>query len=112
MLNLLGVLINIINICRIAYVPQNLSEMSYAIDYYNRLIEEVPIESGKFQPIYDQSDILDKYGTELDPEVKKQMRNIQTEWDLYISALEEADKMIQFTKVVIPCETELKKLQK
>ncbi|XP_017772772.1 PREDICTED: dynein heavy chain 2, axonemal [Nicrophorus vespilloides] len=83
---------------KVMVVPQNLKEMQNAILFYERLVDEAPKEEKAFVEIIEQTEVLDKYGMEIPDEVRKNMKGIPQIWEAYLLTLEEADKMIEFTK--------------
>lgn len=87
--------------CRIMQKPENLVEMQRAIELYDRLLTEVPIEEEQFPKIADQLITLDKYRVEIPEEMRKMEKNIPIEWSNYKDILLEAEKMLGYSKVVL-----------
>lgn len=80
--------------------PKNLDEMQIAMQTFDRLLEEAPIMSEDFPTITDQIITLDKYKVEFKEEIRALEKNIPIEWLKYLELLEEAEKLLNYAKVV------------
>lgn len=74
--------------------------MQELIELYERLLEEAPYQEQLFPPIGEKLDVLDKYKVDVSDEVKQKHASIPPDWAAYKEVLEEAEKMIEFSKVL------------
>lgn len=81
--------------------PENLIEMQRAIELYEKLLSELPIEEEQFPKITDQVITLDKFRVEVPEDLRKMEKNIPAEWSAYKDLLVEAEKMLSYSKVVL-----------
>lgn len=75
--------------------------MQEAVELFNKLQEEVPFEESQFPKIADRLVTLDKYKVEISPDLRKLEKNIPVEWNAYIECLNQAEKMLCFSKVIV-----------
>ena len=81
--------------------PKNLVEMEEAIALYDRLVEEVEEKEKIFPSITDEMLVLEKYNVFVSNEIRSQERAIPTEWGRYLEVLQEAEKMLGYSKVLV-----------
>lgn len=81
--------------------PQNLDNMQYSILLFEQLKDEVPDQEEEFPLIKDQIITLDKYGVPVPEEIRNMEKNIPKEWASYLEVLAEAEKMLEYSKVLI-----------
>lgn len=74
--------------------------MQTVVDLYERLVEEVPFQEQQFPPIGEKLEVLDKYKVEVPEEIRRLHAIIPEEWAAYKEVLEEAEKMIELSKVL------------
>ncbi|XP_050498494.1 dynein axonemal heavy chain 2 [Diabrotica virgifera virgifera] len=78
--------------------PTNLEEMQAAINLFDILNAEVPIREETFLLIHEQIVTLDKYNVPIPDLLRQQEKNIPKEWAAYLELLEQADKMLEYSK--------------
>ncbi|KAK4876213.1 hypothetical protein RN001_012635 [Aquatica leii] len=78
--------------------PQNLVEMQEAMNLFDRLLAESETFPERFPMIMDQIITLDKYKVEINEEIRNLEKNLAHTWATYLEILEEADKMLNYSK--------------
>lgn len=86
--------------CRVLKEPQDLSSMQTAIMLFEQLMQELPEREEEFPLINDQISTLDKYSVPVPDEIRNMERNIPKEWKNYLETLAEAEKMLEYSKVL------------
>lgn len=81
--------------------PQNLQEMQSVMELYQQLVNDIPRIEENFPAISDQLQTLDKYKVEIKDEVRKKDQNIPVVWTEYLDVLDQANKMINYAKVLL-----------
>lgn len=81
--------------------PQNLDEMQAAMILYDKLVDEAPQMAEEFPSITDQVITLDKYKVEISETMRNLEKGIPAEWAKYLETLEEAEKLLNYAKVVL-----------
>lgn len=69
--------------------------------YYDMLRIEVPEKEEMFPALRDQIAVLDKYGFTYTDEIKNGPGKIQSMWAEYLLLLDEAEKLLNYYKVVL-----------
>ncbi|CAG9819075.1 unnamed protein product [Phaedon cochleariae] len=78
--------------------PKSLDEMQYAIRLFDQLKEDIPQREEQFPLIRDQILTLDKYTVPISDTVRTLEKNIPKEWTIYLEVLDQADKMLEYSK--------------
>ena len=84
---------------RVALVPQNLDELGEALLLWENLNNGKPEMEAKFQPLYDQFSVLEKYEVYIPDELHHSVNNLSTEWLNFQQAIVDADVMLKKVKV-------------
>lgn len=74
--------------------------MQTAIMLFEQLMQELPEREEEFPLINDQISTLDKYSVPVPDEIRNMERNIPKEWKNYLETLAEAEKMLEYSKVL------------
>lgn len=80
--------------------PKTLDEMQYSLTLFDQLKEDVPYREEQFPLIRDQILTLDKYSVPILDSVRVMERNIPKEWASYLEILDQAEKMLEYSKVL------------
>lgn len=75
--------------------------MQNALNLFGELKDDIPIREEQFPFIRDQIVTLDKYIVPIAESVRNMEKNIPKEWANYLEILEQADKMLEYSKVLI-----------
>lgn len=75
--------------------------MARAMKLFEKLRAEVPLEEAVFPAIIDQVETLDKYKVPIPEDLRNKQLGIPSEWEKYLDVLDQADKMLTYTKVVL-----------
>ncbi|KAG5894356.1 hypothetical protein JTB14_031917 [Gonioctena quinquepunctata] len=78
--------------------PKSLDEMQYAIMLYDQLREETATREEQFPLMHDQILTLNKYSVPIPDTVRNLEKNIPKEWANYLDILEQAEKMLEYSK--------------
>ncbi|KAJ8964945.1 hypothetical protein NQ314_004500 [Rhamnusium bicolor] len=78
--------------------PKDLDEMQYALVLFDHLKEDVPMREEQFPSIKDQLLTLDKYSVPVPDTIRNMEKNINKEWANYLEVLENAEKMLNYSK--------------
>lgn len=81
--------------------PQSLNEMQKLMTLYADLIEDIPKVEKIFPAITEQIEVLDKYDVPIKDNYRKLEQNIPKLWGQYLETLEQANKMINYAKVLL-----------
>lgn len=81
--------------------PKTLDQMQKLMMLYAKLIEDIPKVEEKFPAITEQLGVLDKYNVSIKDNYRKLEQNIPTLWGKYLETLEQANKMINYAKVLL-----------
>lgn len=73
--------------------------MQAALEFFEKVQAEVPIEEAEFPSIEEQMRVMDKYLVELDETFRVRQQKIPTVWLSYLSAIEDAKAMLFKVKV-------------
>lgn len=81
--------------------PQTLDEMQYALTLFEQLKFDISVREEQFSLIHDQILTLDKYSVPVSDTIRNMEKNIPKEWAAYLDILEQAEKMLNYSKVLI-----------
>lgn len=81
--------------------PQTLEEMQYSLNLFDTLKEDIPYREEQFPLIRDQILTLDKYSVPILDSVRAMERNVPKEWANYLEIIDQAEKMLEYSKVLI-----------
>lgn len=80
--------------------PKTLEDMQYALSLYDQLRDDVSFREEQFPLIRDQILTLDKYFVPISDSVRNMEKNIPKEWVNYLEILDQAEKMLDYSKVL------------
>lgn len=75
--------------------------MQKSLELYRKLRNDIPTEEEAFPAIDDQIRTLDKYMVPISDEIRARVKGIKETWEKYLDVLDEAEKMINYTKVIL-----------
>ncbi|XP_057654894.1 dynein axonemal heavy chain 2 isoform X2 [Diorhabda carinulata] len=78
--------------------PRNLEEMQNSIILFDLLKEDIPTREETFPLIKEQILTLDKYNVPIPDSLRHQEKNIPKEWAAYLEVLDQAEKMLEYSK--------------
>lgn len=81
--------------------PKDLYEMQYALTLYDQLKDDISFREEQFPLIRDQIVTLDKYNVPIADAVRNLEKNIPKEWANYLEILDQAEKMLDYSKVLV-----------
>lgn len=81
--------------------PKTLDEMQFALTLYDQLKFDIPSREEQFPLIHDQIITLDKYSVPVSDTIRNMEKNIPKEWAAYLDILEQAEKMLEYSKVLV-----------
>lgn len=84
---------------RVSKPPQNLDELGDSLALWEQLNNDQPTIEAKFQPLYDQFSILEKYEVPIPEEVQTMLNELSNEWVTFQQTLIDADAMLKKHKV-------------
>lgn len=88
-------------IFRILQEPTDLEHMQNALLLYAQLKAEVGSEEEQFPQITEQIYTLDKYSVPIPQPMRLKHKNLPKEWAIYLEALEQAEHMLEYSKVLL-----------
>lgn len=78
--------------------PRNLSEMQQAINYYERLMNDIASKEKEFPKISDQFGVLAKYEVEVEDQILRKYKLLIQKWSQYLNTLAKAEEMLNRNK--------------
>ena len=84
---------------RVSKPPQTLEELGESLSLWEQLHNDQPKIEAKFQPLYDQFSIMEKYEVAIPDDVKEMLNNLSNDWVTFQQTLIEADAMLRKNKV-------------
>ena len=86
-------------LCRVSKPPQTLDELGDSLGLWDQLNSDQPTIEAKFQPLYDQFSILEKYEVPIPDDVHATLNDLSNEWMVFQQTLIDADVMLKKHKV-------------
>lgn len=84
---------------RVSKPPQSLDELGVSLELWDQLNSDQPTIEAKFQPLYDQFSILEKYEVAISDDVNGMLNEVSNEWVVFQQTLIDADVMLKKHKV-------------
>ena len=79
--------------------PQTLDELGESLNLWDSLNGDKPIIEAKFQPLYDQFTIMEKYEVPIPEEIQATLNQLNNDWIIFQETLIEAEAMLKKNKV-------------
>ena len=86
------------NTTRLAKVPTTLEELADSINHCKKLQSEKESISGRFEPLYEQYNLLEKCDIQIPEEEKDRVESLQTEFTKFGSMLNDSERMLNTNK--------------
>ncbi|XP_026846886.1 dynein heavy chain 2, axonemal [Drosophila persimilis] len=91
---------------KLTMVPRTLKESLAAKEFFEKLIEDVPIRQATFPPMLELFAVLDKYQVDILDEIRQNVLGLNNAWQHYLKKLAEADEMLdnnreEFKKILL-----------
>jgi dynein heavy chain len=84
---------------RVSNPPQTLDELGDSLNLWDTLNADKPNIEAKFQPLYDQFTIMEKYEVPIPEEVQTTLNQLSNDWITFQETLMEAETMLKKNKV-------------
>lgn len=84
---------------RVSKPPQTLDELGDSLDLWENLNNGKEATEAKFQPLYDQFAIMEKYEVPIPEEISAMLNDLGNEWMVFQQTLIDADVMLKKYKV-------------
>lgn len=78
--------------------PRNIPEMQQALNYYERLTNDVASKEKEFPKIADQFAVLAKYEVEIEDNILRKHKQLLQKWTQYLHTLTKAEEMLNKNK--------------
>lgn len=75
--------------------------MQYSIQLFAQLRADVTLQEEQFPQITEQIYTLDKYSVTIPQSMRLRHKNLPKEWALYLENLDNAEHMLEFSKVLL-----------
>lgn len=82
-------------------MPQNLDELGESLILWDNLNGEKPSIELRFQPLYDQFGILEKYEVTIPEDIHATLGDLTNQWINFQQTLVDADAMLKKYKVML-----------
>ncbi|XP_041451656.1 dynein heavy chain 2, axonemal-like [Drosophila obscura] len=91
---------------KLILVPRTLKESLASKEFFEQLIEDVPIRQATFPPMLELFGVLDKYQVDILDEIRQKVLGLNNAWQHYLKKLAEADEMLdnnreEFKKILL-----------
>ena len=84
---------------RVAKPPQTLDELGESLALWEQLNNDQESIEAKFQPLYEQFGILEKYEVAIPDDISHMLHDLANQWALFMQILIDADVMLKKHKV-------------
>ncbi len=86
---------------RVSRPPQTLDELGDSLTLWDKLHSEQSQIEARFQPLYDQFSIMEKYDVSIPEDVRNMLNELNNDWLSFQQILIDADAMLKKHKVGI-----------